>query len=149
MILNINTTDNHTGATLLAMLIAKLFKFDFESQDEYLQQSSYHDEGKNYCCVYGYSSVKDVQTLEDSMQLIQKTCGELLGGTKTDPRKGFGWIQSPRWTFKNAITLNIKFKCSRWDELNALELDEQQWNDWLAKLELDANTTDVDDDADY
>lgn len=149
MILNINDTENHTGAVLIALLIAKLFHFDFEGSDECLQQSSYHDEGKNYCCVYGYSTVKDVATLESAMVLIQKTCGELLGGTRTDPKKSFGWINAPRWTFKNAITLNIKFKCTRWDELNALELDEQQWTDWLAKLELDANTGEPDDDADY
>lgn len=148
MILNINTTDNHTGATLIALLISKLFKWDFEGTDEYLQQSSYHDE-KNYCCVYGYSSVKDVETLDNAMHLIQKTCGELLGGTKTDPKKTFGWIQTPRWTFKNAITLNIKFKCMRWEALEALELDDQQWSDWLTKLELDANTGEPDDDADY
>lgn len=148
MILNINDCEKHTGATLIALLIAKLFKFDFESQDEFLKESTYHDE-KNYCCVYAYSSVKDVKVLDDAMHLIQKTCGELLNGSKTDPKKTFGWIQTPRWTFKNAITLNIKFKCVRWEALETLELDEQQWSDWLAKLELDANTDEPDDDADY
>lgn len=149
MILNINSAELHTGATLVAMLIAKLFKFDFESQDEYLQQSSYHDEGKNYCCVYGYSSQKDVEKLEEAMSLLQKTCGELLNGSKTDPKKTFGWIQCPRWTFKNTITLNIKFKCARWDALNALELDDAKWEEWLQKLELSTDSADSDDDADY
>ena len=148
MILNISTTENHVGTTLIAMLIAKLFRWDLEDQDEALQQSSYHDE-KGYCCVYGYTSVRDVQTLEKAMVQIQETCGQLLGGTRTDPKKSFGWLVKPKWTYKSVSTLNIKFKCTRWEELEQVELDDTQWNDWLAKLELDANTGEPDDDADY
>ena len=148
MILNISTTENHVGTTLIAMLIAKLFRWDLEDQDEALQQSSYHDE-KGYCCVYGYTSVRDVQTLEKAMVQIQETCGQLLGGTRTDPKKSFGWLVKPKWTYKSVSTLNIKFKCTRWEELEQVELDDTQWTDWLAKLELDANTGEPDDDADY
>lgn len=148
MILNINDTETHNAATLIAMLIAKVFKWDFEGSEEELKESSYDDVGNLYCAVYGYSSVKNVEDLESAMKTIQETCGKLLGGTKTDPKKSFGWSRKPKWTFKNASPVSIKFKCSRWEELLNLELDDDTWNKYIADLGLD-NTVNDDDDSGY
>lgn len=148
MILNINDTETHNGATLIAMLIAKVFKWDFESSEEELKESSYDDVGTAYCAVYGYTGVKDTEKLEAAMKTIQDTCGKLLGGTKTDPKKSFGWSRKPKWTFKNVSPISIKFKCSRWEELLKLELDDETWKKYIQELELD-NSVSADDDSDY
>lgn len=148
MILNINDTETHNAATLIAMLIAKLFKWDFEGSEEELKESSYDDVGNLYCAVYGYTSVKDTEKLEEAMKAIQDTCSKLLGGTKLDPKKSFGWSRKPKWTFKNVSPVSIKFKCSRWEELLKLELDDETWKKYIQELELD-NSVSANDDSDY
>lgn len=148
MILNINDTETHNGATVIALLLAKLFKLDFESSDEELKESSYDDVGTAYCAIYGYTSVKDTEKLEEAMKQIQDTCSKLLGGTKVDPKKGFGWTKKPKWTYKNVAPISIKFKCSRWEELMNLELSDEDWNKYLAELELN-NSVSTEDDSDY
>lgn len=148
MILNINDTETHNAATLIAMLIAKLFKLDFEGSDEALKESSYDDVGSNYCAVYSYTSVKDVEKLEEAMKQVQDTCSKLLNGTKLDPKKSFGWSRKPKWTYRNTAPISIKFKCSRWEELMNLELSDEDWKKYLTELGLD-NTTSANDDSDY
>lgn len=148
MILNINTTEIHNGATLVALLIAKVFKLDFEGDSECLNESTYDKVDDNYCAVYSYTSIKEVKSLESAMGQIQALCSKLLNGTKTDPKKSFGWTRKPRWSYKNAVPINVKFKCSRWEELLELELSDEDWKKYLQEYELNADTT-VEDDSDY
>lgn len=149
MILNINSAELHTGATLVAMLISKVFKLDFESDTENVNESSYDKVDDAYCAVYAYSGIKDVKVLEEGMTQIQNLCSKLLGGTKVDPRKSFGWTRKPKWSFKNAVPINFKFKCSRWEQLQSLELEEDAWNAYLNEFGLTADTALDEDDSDY